>query len=92
MCKARVGTLKMATLSARKALPAHYQDVASSALSPSVDFCRHMYSCECYDYANGHICKHVHAVHMQIKADTTTCVQEHHEEAMDDLTLITPAL
>ena len=24
--------------------------------------CRHMYKCECYDYANGHICKHTHAV------------------------------
>ena len=22
-----------------------------------------MYTCECYDYANGHLCKHVHAVH-----------------------------
>ena len=60
---------------------------------PECDFlCRHMYSCECYDYANGHICKHVHAVHMQIKADTTTCVEASYAEAVDDLTLITPAL
>lgn len=27
--------------------------------------CRHMYSCQCYDYSNGHICKHIHAVAMQ---------------------------
>ena len=25
-----------------------------------------MYSCECYDYLNRHICKHVHAIHMHI--------------------------
>ena len=26
---------------------------------------RHMYNCDdcCYDYANGHICKHIHHVH-----------------------------
>ena len=33
-----------------------------------VNLCRHMYSCECYDYANGHICKHIHAVHIHNKA------------------------
>ena len=25
--------------------------------------CRHMYACECVDYANGHICKYVHGIH-----------------------------
>ena len=27
--------------------------------------CRHMYECDdrCFDYNNGHICKHVHRVH-----------------------------
>ena len=27
--------------------------------------CRHMYTCDdrCYDYGNGHICKHIHRVH-----------------------------
>lgn len=27
--------------------------------------CYHMYSCaeQCYDYTNGHICKHIHRVH-----------------------------
>lgn len=27
--------------------------------------CRHMYMCDdrCYDYGNGHICKHIHRVH-----------------------------
>ena len=24
--------------------------------------CRHMYTCECMDYANGHICKHLHGI------------------------------
>ena len=33
-----------------------------------VNLCRHMYSCECYDYANGHICKHIHTVHIHNKA------------------------
>ena len=25
--------------------------------------CRHMYTCTCYEYNNGHICKHVHRIH-----------------------------
>lgn len=27
--------------------------------------CPHMYSCDskCYDYNNGHVCKHIHRVH-----------------------------
>ena len=25
--------------------------------------CRHMYVCKCVDYANGHICKHLHGIH-----------------------------
>ena len=27
--------------------------------------CYHMYSCDhqCYDYSNGHICKHIHRAH-----------------------------
>lgn len=24
--------------------------------------CRHTHTCQCYDYKNGHICKHIHAV------------------------------
>ena len=29
--------------------------------------CRHMYKCDplCYDFQNGHLCKHVHCVHSQ---------------------------
>jgi len=28
--------------------------------------CRHMYKCDplCYDFQNGHLCKHVHCVHV----------------------------
>ena len=29
-----------------------------------LNLCRRTYSCECYDYANGYICKHLHALHM----------------------------
>ena len=25
--------------------------------------CPHMYTCSCYDYNNGHVCKHIHRVH-----------------------------
>lgn len=25
--------------------------------------CIHLYSCDCYDAQNGHICKHIHRVH-----------------------------
>ena len=25
--------------------------------------CRHMYKCFCYDYNNGHLCKHVHCIY-----------------------------
>lgn len=29
-----------------------------------VFLCRHMYSCSCPDFEFGHLCKHVHAVHL----------------------------
>lgn len=25
--------------------------------------CCHRYTCSCYDYNNGHVCKHIHRVH-----------------------------
>ena len=33
--------------------------------SECLKLCLHMYSCDkaCYDYNNGHICKHIHRVH-----------------------------
>ena len=34
-----------------------------------------MYSCECYDYSNQHIYKHIHAVHMPI-TQTPPCTVE----------------
>ena len=34
--------------------------------------CRHMYTCECVDYANGHICKHIHGLHSsRLKSQNT---------------------
>ena len=31
--------------------------------------CTHMYSCDkaCYDFNNGHLCKHIHRVHSMLK-------------------------
>ena len=41
--------------------------------------CRHMYDCECYDYANGHSCKHIHAVrihnHMSATSDEVNATE-----------------
>lgn len=31
--------------------------------SECLNLCRNMYTCTCYDYANGHLCRHVHRVH-----------------------------
>ena len=42
--------------------------------------CRHMYICDerCYDYGNGHICKHIHRVHsLQQHYDTSEAVSDH---------------
>lgn len=35
--------------------------------------CIHMYSCDkaCYDYNNGHLCKHIHRVHSMLKSQGT---------------------
>ena len=37
-----------------------------------VHLCRHMFSCTCADYEYGHLCKHVHAVHMKNMSSTKT--------------------
>ena len=35
--------------------------------------CWHMYTCECVDYANIHICKHLHGLHtMRLKSQNTS--------------------
>ena len=36
--------------------------------------CIHMYTCDkaCYDFNNGHICKHIHRVHSITQTSTTT--------------------
>ena len=35
-----------------------------------------MYSCECYDYSNRHIYKHIHAIHMHITQTMSTTVRD----------------
>ena len=48
---------------------------------PRVFLCRHMYTCDdrCYDYGNGHICKHIHCVHsLQQYYDTSEAAPDHY--------------
>ena len=37
------------------------------------NLCRHLYQCDplCYDYANGHVCKHLHRIH-SLSGDTSS--------------------
>ena len=37
--------------------------------------CPHMYNCDptCYEYNNGHICKHIHRVHSLVKNSDLHC-------------------
>lgn len=30
---------------------------------PCIDLCKHLFSCSCLDYKNGHVCKHLHKIH-----------------------------
>jgi len=50
-------------------------------LNPECGFlCCHMYTCDerCYDYGNGHICKHIHQVHsLQQRYDSSEAVSEY---------------
>ena len=43
--------------------------------------CYHLYKCDplCYDYVNGHLCKHLHRIHT-LQSDKNDC-----EEAMDTI-------
>ena len=41
--------------------------------------CYHMYQCQCYDFMNGHICKHIHRVHSKKKYDERQTKAEEHE-------------
>ncbi len=44
--------------------------------SDCVFLCPHMYSCDskCYDYANNHMCKHIHRVHSLFNRNLPTKV------------------
>ena len=44
--------------------------------------CYHMYHCDnlCYDYSNGHICKHIHRVHsmrLHLQKDSCSGISDH---------------
>lgn len=34
--------------------------------------CRHMYQCSCYDYHNGHVCKHLHRLHSLLQQQSSS--------------------
>ena len=53
--------------------------------------CRHMYTCECYDYSNGHLCKHIHAVAMQTGMESDP-PQTESMSTTEPCELTTPAL
>ena len=47
--------------------------------------CHHMYSCTCYDYSNGHVCKHIHCVHaMCVRSQATQLEDTGNEESTGD--------
>ena len=39
--------------------------------------CYHMYKCQCYDFKNGHLCKHIHRVHSMKDCERQTKPEEH---------------
>ena len=42
--------------------------------------CRHTYTCECLDYANGHICKHLHGLHIWLGSHgNSSPIDDHHD-------------
>ena len=53
--------------------------------------CYHMYSCDqqCYDYSNGHICKHIHRAHSlwlqsnDIDDDSFFCAEDNGESHVE---------
>ena len=51
--------------------------------------CIHMYTCDkaCYDFNNGHICKHIHRVHSIIQTSTTTTEHPKNQAISDELHL-----
>ena len=49
--------------------------------------CYHMYKCDeyCYDYTNGHLCKHIHRVHsFRLKAQTCEPDSDYHCDSKPD--------
>ena len=53
--------------------------------------CIHMYTCDkaCYDFNNGHICKHIHRVHSitQTRISTTTTEHTNNQTSSEELSL-----
>ena len=56
------------------------QDPTVCVQKECIKLCYHMYSCsrQCYDYSNGHICKHIHRVH---SLNVTTQLSESQPES-----------
>ena len=55
------------------------EDVCEEKCTTCYGLCYHLYKCDplCYDYVNGHLCKHLHSIHsLQSKSND-------HDEAMD---------
>ena len=39
--------------------------------------CQHMYKCFCFDYSNGHICKHLHRLHSSLCSQSSSSATTH---------------
>ena len=52
-----------------------------------VFLCYHMYTCSCYDFTNGHVCKHIHRVHSlyltrhNVPLESTVCESSNEDQA-----------
>ena len=54
--------------------------------------CRHRITCSCLDYKHGHLCKHCHAVSMQLEITTPSSQPHEHTTTQqdDDMAFYTP--
>lgn len=71
----------------------HIQECSPSTCSSSTScteaecgfLCSHMYSCDhlCYDYNNGHVCKHIHRVHSMVHQEKVNICSPSSQEVCD---------
>ncbi|XP_048735607.2 uncharacterized protein LOC125651055 [Ostrea edulis] len=61
---------------------------------PCIDLCRHLLTCNCYDYLEGNICKHLHKVQSLLYRNTGRCTLEDqtniHNENITDKVISPP--